>query len=543
MRKIFTLLAIVGSAYAVKAQSGFTPGNLVIYRVGKGDSTLKNFATPIYLDERSPLTGALVQSILLPQNDAAIAGTSNKVITASGTAGSEGLISRSADGKYLIVTGYNASTDTSKVPLNGTTSTLVRRVVGSINATGVVNTTTALSNVANKNNIRSATSADGSSFWIASAVGGVTYATLGADTALTTIASAPANVRAIGIVGNQLVATSSSSAAGRRVNIGVIGNGLPTKRANFVQLKGVDTTNGATPIASTNFYQFVVVDLAGSIVLYIADNGADSLPKRGIQKYSLNPTDSSWIYNGQIKATGIVGLTGGVVTGNTVALFGTSATKLYRVIDPTGYNAAPGIGDTAVVLASAPRNTAFRGITFAPGTVPVPVALRSFNAGLNKTNITLSWETASEINNKSFVIEKSVNGESFNAIATLEAKKKPSTYAFSDAQVLSVQYYRLKMLDNDGKFTYSDVKKVESKNIAKLEVAVNPVLNKLVLNHPVALDGAALKITNIEGKTIASYTVQSGTILSNIDVVRLSKGSYFVTYYNNGKASTVKFEK
>ncbi len=86
------------------APPALTPGNLVIYRVGTGAAALSNAAQPVFLDEYTP-AGTLVQSLALPT---AVNG-SNRRLAASGTATSEGLLSRSADGQYLIVPGHRSA--------------------------------------------------------------------------------------------------------------------------------------------------------------------------------------------------------------------------------------------------------------------------------------------------------------------------------------------------------------------------------------------------------------------------------------------------
>lgn len=82
----------------------FTAGNLVIYRVGDGSTPLVNTGSVVVLDEYTP-SGTRVQSIVLPTT----ASGSNKPLVASGTANSEGLLTRSADGRYLLLTGYGST--------------------------------------------------------------------------------------------------------------------------------------------------------------------------------------------------------------------------------------------------------------------------------------------------------------------------------------------------------------------------------------------------------------------------------------------------
>src|SRR5207247_7763188 len=79
----------------------FTPGNIVVYRVGTGTASLVATGNPVFLDEYSP-AGALVQSIALPT---ALSGA-NKPLVASGTATTDGLLTRSVDGNCLAVPGY-----------------------------------------------------------------------------------------------------------------------------------------------------------------------------------------------------------------------------------------------------------------------------------------------------------------------------------------------------------------------------------------------------------------------------------------------------
>src|SRR5689334_10758602 len=90
--------------------SSFASGDIVVYRVGDGSAALGSAATAVFLDEYTP-AGVLVQSIALPT---AVSGL-NKRLVASGTATSEGLLTRSADGQYLILAGYDAALGTASI--------------------------------------------------------------------------------------------------------------------------------------------------------------------------------------------------------------------------------------------------------------------------------------------------------------------------------------------------------------------------------------------------------------------------------------------
>jgi hypothetical protein len=402
--------------------------------------------------------------------------------------------------------------------------------------------------VANKNNIRSAASQDGNSFWVGSATGGIRYALLGADTS-TSICTSPGNARGLTIYGGQLYASTASAVSGRRTSIFSIGNGLPTSKATFKRANGVDTVyNGVTPITTTSPYQFTILSLPAGLVMYVADAGVNTTVGHGIQKYSL--VDTAWVYNGAIATpapstsevlTGIVA----TVNGNNVDLYGTSTKKLLYVNDQTGYNAAPTA--TYTILDTAKKNTVFRGLAFAPLATPLlPISFRTnLSAALVNSNAKLTWATEIESNTKSFVIEKSADAKTFSEINRVSSKGKASEYVYTDpTKIETIQYYRLRILDNEGNGKFSQVVLVNpSLKNAGLSIYPNPVANTATLSHAQAKQGAILKITSIDGKVLATYSVQTGATQTSIDVSHFEKASYLVSFQNDGALSTAKFVK
>src|SRR5258707_1312220 len=163
----------------------FTPGNIVVYRVGTGTGSLVTTGNAVFLDEYTP-GGTKIQTIALPS---AVSGA-NKALVASGTASTDGLMTRSADGNCLIVPGYSRDIGTGARNLvtTGTQAngSAIPRMVGRVNALGAIDTTTALTDNSLQSNFRGATSTNCSSLWVsgttASTGGGVRYATLGSTT-------------------------------------------------------------------------------------------------------------------------------------------------------------------------------------------------------------------------------------------------------------------------------------------------------------------------------------------------------------------------
>ncbi len=95
----------------------------------------------------------------------------------------------------------------------------------------------------------------------------------------------------------------------------------------------------------------------------------------------------------------------------------------------------------------------------------VPVELTSFTASSNGEEVTLNWSTATELNNQGFEIERSEDNVSFNKIGFVPGfgtTTEPKSYNYSDQPASSgTFYYRLKQVDYDGSFEYSEVVEVE----------------------------------------------------------------------------------
>ena len=101
----------------------FTAGNVVVYRVGSGATALSNATAAVFLDEYTS-AGILVQSIALPTADTSVGGISNQTLTAIGNSALEGLLTRSVDGRFLMLTGY----DTAVATTNAAALSAVRTV-------------------------------------------------------------------------------------------------------------------------------------------------------------------------------------------------------------------------------------------------------------------------------------------------------------------------------------------------------------------------------------------------------------------------------
>jgi hypothetical protein len=350
----------------------FTPGNLVVVRVGDGTAALTSASTAVFLDEYT-VDGMLVQSIALPTADA----LPQRALTLSGTATSEGFLNLADNGVAFTMAGYATPPGTASVA--STTASAVNRVVARIQIFPVlIDTSTSLTNAHSTNNIRSACSPDGSQFYTtgpgSNPTFGIRHVPSVGSTTSTQLVTTPANIR-VGrtIRGNLYFSAASLTYQG----LAQVGTGLPTMSGQTATLlPGFPTSSGPSP------YDFAIIALSptDNRVAYVADdrtiaNGG------GIQKWVRDPDTGIWslqytLNNGL--ANGCRGLVlasrtfdQGVPTHpaalNRVTIYATTAgNQLVRVVDT-------GPASAFSVLATGPTNTAMRGIRRVPDLVPCAI--------------------------------------------------------------------------------------------------------------------------------------------------------------------------
>ena len=150
----------------------------------------------------------------------------------------------------------------------------------------------------------------------------------------------------------------------------------------------------------------------------------------------------------------------------------------------------------------------------------LPIELLSFNGKLQSENVKLNWSTAFEQNSKGFEIEKSLDGVNFKKIGYVAGagnSNSTRSYNFLDPQrAVEFNYYRLKLVDIDNKFHYSDVVLVKN-TLGKQDVylAGNPITNNINIqfaktpNSKVAVSIYDMKGSRIYEVAYNNYTQTS----------------------------------
>lgn len=341
----FVAAAVASAAYAAP----LTVGNLAIYRVGDGTTTLSNTGSPVFVDEFTP-TGVLVQSIPLPT----VASGPNVAAIANGTATSEGFLTMAANGSALMMAGYNRPLGGTGA-VSGTNAVDVPRSIVRVGLDGSV--TSRGFNIHSGGNVRGVASTDGDNFWTSGSNLGVFAGSLSSATAANispAFGTTPVtNTRTIQVVDGNLTLTL---AQGTLPRVGVI-PGTPTSGpTTYLGLPGVSFPTGNSP------YGALFLDLDSSIpgvdTLYVADDGSST---NGVYKFSFD--GSNWTAQGSVALTSARGITG-YATPAGVQLFVTNGTGLHALLDTAAPNAP--ISGSFTLLATAGTNAAFRGIAVIP---------------------------------------------------------------------------------------------------------------------------------------------------------------------------------
>lgn len=186
--------------------------------------------------------------------------------------------------------------------------------------------------------------------------------------------------------------------------------------------------------------------------------------------------------------------------------------------------------------------TGFSGFFTGTNSAILPLKLLSFTATSTK-DVTLSWTTTNEINVDRFEIQKSDDGRQFVTKGTVNAngaESQKTSYSFTDNNTIEgTLFYRLKMIDNDGRFSYSKVIKLTSfANTSGLVLYPNPTNGFIKISHPFVKNGITLKLVDVNGKVVKQLVVAKGTKETTMDVRNVSSGTYALIWSNGEQTFT-----
>jgi len=181
----------------------------------------------------------------------------------------------------------------------------------------------------------------------------------------------------------------------------------------------------------------------------------------------------------------------------------------------------------------------------------IPVELISFIGSSSKGNVELNWTTATELNNSGFEVQRSSDRINFSNIAFVPGfgtTTEPRSYSYTDNTVNNgTYYYRLKQVDFNGAFAYSDIIDVDVAapiNYALEQNYPNPFNPSTVISYSIPQNSfVTLKVYDIIGNevaTLVNQTQSAGKYDVRFDASGLSNGVYFYTIKADNFTSTKK---
>ncbi|HEY4149204.1 MAG TPA: T9SS type A sorting domain-containing protein, partial [Chitinophagaceae bacterium] len=162
----------------------------------------------------------------------------------------------------------------------------------------------------------------------------------------------------------------------------------------------------------------------------------------------------------------------------------------------------------------------------------LPVTFSSFYATRSNSDVLLSWSTAQELNNNNFEIQRSTDGINWSVITLVMGQGNsitPTQYSYTDKNVTAATvYYRIRQVDIDGKFEYTDVKTVRSNETAAVAkiYAANNMIN---IEFNAATEGTVIvRLINAGGQLIAEQHFQQAQYRVTMNTYGKGAGLYVV---------------
>jgi hypothetical protein len=191
----------------------------------------------------------------------------------------------------------------------------------------------------------------------------------------------------------------------------------------------------------------------------------------------------------------------------------------------------------------------FDNIDFGQGIIPVE--LTAFKASVSDNGVLLNWTTASEVNNNGFNIERRTDKTIFEKVGFVMGKgttTESSSYSFLDPHAAGKVYYRLRQIDNDGSFEFSQTIEVDATKLVKFELAQNypnPFNPSTTIKYSIPDQSfVTIKVFDVLGNEIVKLVNEekdAGIHQINFNASNLSSGIYYYSISAGNFSATKKF--
>ena len=268
--------------------------------------------------------------------------------------------------------------------------------------------------------------------------------------------------------------------------------------------------------------------------------------------------------NDQVSAIAVLPNGKIIISGYFTTIDGASRNRIAR-LNPTGsldLNFVPGSGGGSIIRTLAVQSdnnliiggyftnyngTPINRLTRLINNYPLPVELSQLKGRINNQVNDILWTTSMELNVAGFEVERSQDGTHFHTLGFVKGQgnsQVENNYIFTDEHInLSTYQYRLKMMDIDGKYTYSDVITLTRQGEqTTISFFPNPVQDQLTIQSTTALKKASISIYNVNGQIIYRATSLQGQQIA-IPTQQFSKGMYVAELKQNEETYRFSFVK
>lgn len=379
---------------------------------------------------------------------------------------------------------------------------------------------------------------------------------------------------------------AANSTGGSRTLIGTLDvNGASTNNLGFVRLgMGPDgtgwilagdgttlylakfTSNGVNPVTitvedasvslvggSVATFQNGDICVSGTGNLYALANDGSGVTQifTGFPAGASTTLTKKWDLVDQSNAP-FTGSVNGVAFDLLGSLYISTATGLYFIDQTTANGPA---GTVACSLVTAVTGLQDLASNVFPTNSTLPLQLISFGGSFRNNNATLTWEVENLQNFSHFELERSNNGSSYAAIASRQPVGDPAartTYQYVDdlsANTARSFYYRLKMIDKDGRYTYSNIILIrkEDKAISDLRINPNPIIagtSTTVRFEAAARASVEFRVVDMSGRIVLTQQNNANEGTNSVPLLnleRLQPGMYILQMLNGSEKQVVKF--
>jgi hypothetical protein len=166
--------------------------------------------------------------------------------------------------------------------------------------------------------------------------------------------------------------------------------------------------------------------------------------------------------------------------------------------------------------------------------IVLPINIVYFKATAEGNVVQVQWQTAEEKNVKDYELEYCTDGISYSSVLTTVTPQGEATNNYSylhTTPAVGTNYYRLKIVNDDGSFSYSSIVPIDIENNSTATIYPNPATDNIVITLPNA-NKSVVNIYNSTGSLIKTTTVYSTT--NTVDIHNLPSGTYFINVIENG---------